>query len=148
MKKSLKFAGVLAGALTITSLFGLSAFAETRHQDESSWRDSRRSDDRSDRNDRYDRDRRERRGDDRDFLSGTVERVDHRRGTIVLRTRNSNRRVIVEMTSRNTRGPIDLNDLRRGDYATFVGDWSRGGVFTAWRIDDVDSRGGRGRNRW
>ena len=147
MKKSVQFAGILVGALAFTSLFGVSANAETRHQDESSWRESRRGDSRNDRyDDRNGRDSRRR--DDRDFLSGTVERVDHRRGTVVLRMRNTNRRVVVEMTRRNTRGGLDLGDLRRGDYATFIGDWSRGGVFTARHIDQVDSRGGRGRNRW
>ncbi|HEX6099448.1 MAG TPA: hypothetical protein VF432_24250 [Thermoanaerobaculia bacterium] len=149
MKKSVKFAGILAGALTFTSLFGLSAIAEERHRDESSWRESRRGDDRHDRNDRYDRnDRRDGRRDDRDFLTGYVERVDYRRGVVVLRTRNNSRPVIVEMVRRNnnSRG-LDLGDVRRGDRVTFVGDWSRGS-FTAWRIDDVDSRGGRDRGRW
>ena len=154
MKKSMKFAGVLVGALAFTSLFGLSAIAEERHQDESTWRESQRGDDRydrNDRNDRYDRDDRyDRRGrrDDRDFLSGRVERIDYRRGVVMLRTSRSSRPVYVEMTRRNTRGGLDLGDLRRGDSVTFIGDWSRGGVFTAWRIDNIDSRGGRGRNRW
>lgn len=143
MKKSLKFAGILAGALTFTSLFGMSAFADSRHRDESSWRDSRRNDRHHDRNDR-----RGSRRDDRDVLSGTVQRVDYRRGVVVLNARNSSRPVVVEMTRRDTRGGLDLGDLRRGDRVTFVGDWSRGGVFTAWRIDEVDSRGGRNRGRW
>lgn len=143
MKKSVQFAGILVGALTITSLFGVSANAETRHQDESSWRQSQRNDrDNDRRDDRYGRDSRR---DDRDFLSGTVERVDRRRGVVVLRTRNNARPVVVEMARRNGSRGLDIEDLRRGDRATFVGDWSRGGVFTAWRIDDVDSRGGRGR---
>jgi hypothetical protein len=142
MKKSVQFAGILAGALTFTSLFGLSANAETRHQDESSWRESQRGD-RYDRND--DRSaRRDSRRDDRDAVTGYVERIDYRRGVVVLRTRNSSRPVVVEMVRRtgNSRG-LDLGDMRRGDRVTFVGDWSRGGVFTAWRIDDVDSRRGR-----
>jgi hypothetical protein len=143
MKKSVQFAGILAGALTFTTLFGLSANAETRHPEESSWRESQRN---SDRNDRYDRnDRRE----DRDSLTGYVERVDRRKGVVVVRTRNNNRTVFVEMARRNnnnSRG-LDLGDLRRGDRATFVGDWARNGTFTAWRIDDVDSRGGRDRGR-
>jgi hypothetical protein len=137
MKKSVKFAGILAGALTMSSLFGLSAFAEDRHRDESSWRESRRHD----RNDRYDRNDRR---DDRDVVTGYVERVDRRRGLVVLRTRNNSRPVVVEMVRRNnsSRG-LDLGDLRRGDRVTFIGDWSRGGNFNAWRIDDIDSRGGR-----
>lgn len=146
MKKSVQFAGILAGALAFTSLFGLSANAETRHQDESSWRESQRRD-RDDRHDRYDRyDRRDSRRDDRDFVTGYVERLDRRRGLVVLRTRNSSRPVVVEMVRRSNydRG-LDLGDLRRGDRVTFVGDWSRGGNFTAWRIDDIDARGGRRR---
>lgn len=140
MKKSVKFAGILAGALTVTSLFGLSAIAEERHRDESSWRESRRNDDRYDRNDRR---------NDRDLVTGYVERVDRRRGVVVLRTRNNSRGIVVEMVRRNnnSRG-LDLGDLRRGDRVTFVGDWTRGGNFTAWRIDDIDSRGGRDRGRW
>lgn len=143
MKKSVKFAGILAGALTFSTLFGVSANAETRHQDESSWRESQhRNDDRYDRNDRRDR------RDDRDFVTGYVERVDRRRGVTVLRTRNNNR-LFVQMVRRDNNGRgLDLGDLRRGDRVTFVGDWSRNGTFTAWRIDDIDSRGGRDRGRW
>ena len=146
MKKSVQFAGILAGALAFTSLFGLSANAETRHQDESEWREAHRGDRRDDRrDDRYDR--RDSRRDDRDFLTGYVERVDRRRGVTVLRTRHSSRPVVVQMVGRNRNGNrgLDLGDLRRGDRVTFIGDWSRGGVFTAWRIDDVDARNGRGR---
>lgn len=152
MKKSLKFAGILAAALTVTSLTALSANAETRPQDASAWREGQhRSDDRYDRDGRYDDDRRrgrDSRRDDRDFLTGYVERIDHRRGAVVLRTRNSSRPVFVEMTGRSHRNGsrgLDLGDLRRGDRVTFVGDWDRRGTFTAWRIDDIDSRGGRGR---
>ena len=49
------------------------------------------------------------------------------------------------MTRRN-RGGVDLENLRRGDAVMFVGDWSRGGLFTAWSIEDVDS--GRRNRRW
>ena len=105
MKKSVKFAGILAAALTVTSLTGLSANAETRHQEESSWRESQhRGDDRNDRRDRDDRyDRNDRRNDDRDFVTGYVDRVDRRRGVVVLRTRNNNRPVFVEMIRRSGR---------------------------------------------
>lgn len=142
MKKSVKFAGVLAAALSITTLSCVSAFAEERHRDESSWRESQHRGD-----GRYD-DRRGSRRDDRDFLSGQVERIDYRRGVVVLRTRNSSRPVLVELTGRSNRNGsrgLDLGDLRRGDRVTFIGDWDRRGTFTAWRIDDIDSRGGRGR---
>ena len=128
MKKAAKFTVMAAGARALTSMFGLSAIAD--HRDDE-WRGSRR-------------DSRSERRDDRDFLRGEVERVDRRRGVVVLRTGRGGRPVLVEM-SRRSRG-IDVEDLRRGDHVTFVGDWSRNGVFTAWRIDDVDS-GRRNRDR-
>ncbi|HEX6088250.1 MAG TPA: hypothetical protein VF266_27210, partial [Thermoanaerobaculia bacterium] len=134
MKKAAKFTMMAAGALALTSMFGLSAMADD------SWRDSRRDDRRDS---RYER--RDHRRDDRDFLRGTVERVDRRRDVVVLRDARSGRTVLVQMNDRN-RG-IDVEDLRRGDRVTFVGDWSRNGVFTAWRIDDVDS-GRRSGRRW
>ena len=79
---------------------------------------------------------------DRDFVRGVVERVDYRRGTLLLRDERSNRRVTVVMAggSRNRRG-VDLDDLRRGDFVTFAGDWDRRGVFEAYRIENV--RNGR-----
>ena len=129
MKSKVKFTVMAAGALALTSMFGMSAFGDD------SWRNSRRDS-------RYER--RDERRDDRDFLRGEVQRVDRRRGVVVLRTARGGRPVLVEM-SRRSRG-IDVDDLRRGDYVTFVGDWSRNGVFTAWRIDDVDS-GRRSRDR-
>ena len=129
MKKSAKFTVMAAGALTLATMFGACASADPRRDE--SWRDSR-----------YER--RDDRRDDRDFLRGTVERVDRRRDAVVLRDARSGRTVLVQMTGRN-RG-IDVEDLRRGDHVTFVGDWSRNGVFTAWRIDDVDS-GRRGNRR-
>jgi hypothetical protein len=130
MKKSVLFHGILVGALAITSLCCVSANADSRHRDESSWRESRRDS-----------------RNDRDFLSGVVERVDQRRGVALVRVRNHERLVAVEMEGhRNRRAGVDFADLRRGDYVTFVGDWSRGGVFEARRIDSVDSR--RGRGRW
>lgn len=139
MKKSGKFSVMAAGALALTSMFGLSAFADARHQDES-WRDSRRDA----RNDsRYER-RNDR--DDRDTLRGSVERVDRRRDTVVVRDARSGRTVLVQMTRRGNDRGIDVEDLRRGDQVTFAGDWSRNGVFTAWRIADVDS-GRRGNRR-
>ncbi|HUR83358.1 MAG TPA: hypothetical protein VM733_21545 [Thermoanaerobaculia bacterium] len=124
MRKTAKFTMLAAGALTLTSMFGMTAFGDDR-RDNDNWRDRRDS--------RYDR------RDDRDFLRGEVERVDRRSGVVVVRTNRSSRPVLVQMTRRGTRG-IDASDLRRGDYVTFVGDWSRNGTFTAWRVDDVRSR--------
>lgn len=134
MKKVTKTSAILASAVALTSMFGLSAFADSRHQNE-----TRR--DQQDRG-RYERD--SRRNDDRDFLSGVVERVDRRRGVVLLRERRAGRPIAVEMVRRRgNREGVDVQDLRRGDHVTFVGDWSRGGVFEAWRIDNVDSRRGR-----
>ena len=124
MKKAAKFTVMAAGALALTSMFGLSASAAD------SWREARR-------------DSRSERRDDRDLLRGTVERIDRRRDAVVLRDARSGRAVLVQMT-RSNRG-VDVDDLRRGDRVTFVGDWSRNGVFTAWRIDDVDGRRRNGR---
>ena len=137
MKKTGQFLGILAGAMLFTSCVGMSAFADSRHRNDSDWRDARH-------NDRYER--RDDRRNDRDVLTGVVERVDHRRGVAFLRDRRGGRAIPVEMVRRNTRG-IDLNDIRRGDVVTFIGDWKRGGVFEAWRIDEVDSGRGRGRGR-
>ncbi len=72
-------------------------------------------------------------------LYGVVQRVDYRRGEVLLRDTRSGRNVLVEMRgSRNRRG-VDLNDLRRGDRVTFIGSWDGRGRFEAYRIDDVDS---------
>lgn len=78
------------------------------------------------------------------FLRGTVERTDFRRDTIVLREQGTGRFVTVDMrgTDRRFRS-IDVEDLRRGDFVSLSGDWSRGGVFSAYRVESVDS--GRGR---
>ena len=127
MRKTGKFMLLAAGAFALTSMFGMSAAADD-------WRSDR---DRSDRRDRYER------RDDRDFLRGVVQRVDERRGVVFVREGRGGRPIAVQMTRRHQRG-IDIGDLRRGDIVTFVGDWKRGGIFEARRIEDVD--GGR-RNR-
>ena len=145
MKKTQKFAAVTA---VVVMAMTSSAFAETRHRNQTNdgWRgDNRRGDDRRG-DDRRGDDRRgdDRRGygdyghNDRDFVRGVVERVDYRRGTILLREQRSNRRVSVVMVggNRNRRG-VDLSDLRRGDYVTLAGDWHRRGVFEAYRIESV-----------
>jgi hypothetical protein len=77
-----------------------------------------------------------------DSVSGIVERVDFRRGTMLLRDGRSGRRIEVVMAggSRNRRG-VDLNDVRRGDRISLSGDWRRGGVFEAYNIDSI--RNGR-----
>jgi hypothetical protein len=79
-----------------------------------------------------------------DFLRGTVERVDFRRDTLVLRDQATGRHITVDMRGADRRDrSIDLEDLRRGDLVALSGDWSRGGVFSAYRVESVNS--GRGR---
>ena len=78
----------------------------------------------------------------REYVSGVIERIDYRRANVTLRDRRSSRYVTVDMDrlDRNGRG-VDFNDLRRGDYVTIAGDWDRGNVFEAFRIESV--RNGR-----
>lgn len=147
MRKSSKFAAFMTTAVALTALTGLSAFAETRHQDETSWRNGTGHARRDDRGDRYrdDRYRDDRRRDERQRLSGIVERVNVRRGVVVLRERHAGRPVVVEMERRRgNRSGVDVDDLRRGDRVTFVGEWERRGFFEASRIARVDTR----RARW
>lgn len=139
MKKTMKLAVPMAA---LAALLSLSAFAETRHRDETrqpasdSWRDGQSDD----RRDNRANDRRDSRYDDRgDFVSGVVERINYRKELVVLREAASGRRVTVDMdrTDRVRRNRIELADLRRGDFVTLNGDWRRGGVFSALRITEV-----------
>jgi hypothetical protein len=77
-------------------------------------------------------------------VSGVVERIDFRRDTLVIRDQRTGRFVTVDMRRADRRSrSVDLNDLRRGDYVELSGEWVRGGVFAAHRVDSVSS--GRGR---
>ena len=78
------------------------------------------------------------------YLRGTVDRIDVYRNVMVVRDDDSGRYVTVYMRRTDDRRnrSIDLNDLRRGDYITLSGDWSRG-AFTAYRIESFDSARGR-----
>jgi hypothetical protein len=93
-------------------------------------------------NDGADRYYRDRNGHREAFVSGVVERIDERRGVAELRDARSRSRITIVMRRSDDRRnrSIDLNDLRRGDVATFAGSWGRGGLFEAWRIEDVNSR--------
>jgi hypothetical protein len=73
-------------------------------------------------------------------VRGVVERVDYRSGTVWLRDDRSGRTVAAEL-DRTGRDGRRISGLRRGDYVEMSGDWARGGVFQAYRIDDV--RNGR-----
>ena len=68
------------------------------------------------------------------YLRGVVDRVDYRRGLVVVRDDSSGRFVTVDMYRADRRV-----DLRRGDYVTLSGDFTRGGVFEAYRVDSVRS---------
>ena len=132
VKKTWKFAVVAAilAALSIPS-----AFAESRHRNETDR-------DRSFGNDDFYRGGRERQryGYNDEYVRGIVERVDYRRGTLLLRDDRSGRRVSVFMAGGNRgRRGVDLNDLRRGDVVTLTGDRHRNGVFEAYRIESVRS---------
>ena len=72
-------------------------------------------------------------------LSGVVQRVDFRRGEVLVRDSHG-RQVLVEMRrgGRNNRG-VDLSDLRRGDRVSFSGSWEGRGRFEAYRIEGVRS---------
>ncbi|HYR28162.1 MAG TPA: hypothetical protein VEU30_06825 [Thermoanaerobaculia bacterium] len=77
------------------------------------------------------------------FIAGTVIRVSDRRDVIELREERTGRRVTVDARVADRRGNrrgIDVSDLRRGDYVELEGEWIRGNVFQAYRIDGVDSR--------
>jgi hypothetical protein len=78
-------------------------------------------------------------GYDQGYLRGVVDRVDYRSGILTLRDDASGRIVDVDMrpTARTSR--IDLNDVRRGDYIALSGEWTPGGLFSAYRIDSVDT---------
>jgi hypothetical protein len=66
------------------------------------------------------------------LLRGVVETVDYRRGTLVLRDETSGNFVTALIRDRR------LESLRPGDYAEISGDWTRGGVFEARRLENVD----------
>jgi hypothetical protein len=66
-------------------------------------------------------------------IRGVVESVDFRRGTLVINDEISRQFVTVTMP-RDRR----MDDIRAGDYVEFSGDWTRGGVFNAYRLDRLD----------
>lgn len=81
------------------------------------------------------------RGYNHGYVTGTVVRVSDRRDLIELRESRTGRRITVEARIADRRGArrgIDLSDLRRGDHVELEGEWIRGNVFQAYRIDSVD----------
>ena len=75
-----------------------------------------------------------------ELLRGTVERVDRRDGVLLLRESGSGRVIDVDMRDTLRSSRVDLSDLRRGDAVTISGEWLRGGVFVANRIESVSTR--------
>ncbi|HKB79606.1 MAG TPA: hypothetical protein VKH35_07810 [Thermoanaerobaculia bacterium] len=63
-------------------------------------------------------------------VSGIVQRIDARAGTLRLREEGT-RRVITVATRNLERG----RRMRRGDRVTISGDWMRGSIFDAHRIE-------------
>jgi len=72
-------------------------------------------------------------------LRGTVERVDLRRGLVVLRDERGGRYVTASLRRSGYGRGLGIDDLRRGDRITLVGNWTRGDVFDADRIENVRS---------
>jgi len=68
------------------------------------------------------------------ILRGTVESVDYRRGTFVLRNDATGNFVTVSTRDRYVR------DMRAGDYIEVDGDWNRSGYFVADTVDLIDAR--------
>lgn len=66
-------------------------------------------------------------------IRGTVESVDRRRDTFVVR--NEETGSFVTVINRDRR-----RDLRVGDYVEISGDWTRSGLFTAYDVDLLDDR--------
>jgi len=66
-------------------------------------------------------------------LRGTVESVDYRSNTFVIRNEATGSFVTIEMRQR-------LTDVKAGDYVELSGDWTRSGVFEAYTADLLDAQ--------
>jgi hypothetical protein len=71
-------------------------------------------------------------------VRGVVESVDLRRGRLIVHDDVSNAFVTVEMRDYGRQ----LDDVRLGDFVELSGDWTRTGVFVAYRVDSLDPQGG------
>ncbi|HVR39820.1 MAG TPA: hypothetical protein VMU84_12055 [Thermoanaerobaculia bacterium] len=89
----------------------------------------------------YDRNDRNDRNYDNSYLSGRVDRVDYRRGVLVVRDARSGRFITVDIDRRGRGRSLGLEDVRRGDAITLSGQWLRGDVFEAYRVESI--RNGR-----
>ena len=77
---------------------------------------------------------------DNGYVTGVVDRVDYRTGTVWLEDSRSGRIISVDMRRVDRRSSrIDFDNLRRGDRVSVSGLWSTDGIFVADRIDSVDA---------
>ena len=73
-----------------------------------------------------------------DYVAGRVERIDFRNDTMWMRDDRGGQLIAIDMRG-TERDRLDPRDLRPGDYVSLSGQWQRGGVFSAYRIDDIRS---------
>jgi hypothetical protein len=71
-------------------------------------------------------------GYDQGYVRGVVQQIDYRSGTMTLRDAATGRLFEVDM-----RDAGFGSRLGRGDLVTLSGQWTRGGVFAAYRVDSV-----------
>lgn len=79
-------------------------------------------------------------GYDNGYVRGVVQSVDRRRDVMTIRDDASGRLIDVDLRSTARSSRLDAGDLRRGDLVTLSGQWLRGGVFDAYRIESVRTR--------
>ncbi len=77
---------------------------------------------------------------DQGVVQGVVDRVDYRTNTILVRDEASGRFINVDMRGAGRTSGVDARNVRPGDYLTLSGQWDRGGVFVAYRVDNVNTR--------
>lgn len=121
MNRIKRLAAPVAAAMALTAFVSTSAFADSRHLDETSRVSVARYGYNGNSN----------------VVRGVVQRVDYRRNAAVIRAFDG-RMVTVVMSridARRNRG-ADLDNLRRGDRVTLSGDWNRG-VFQAFRVESI-----------
>ena len=121
MNRIKRLAAPVAAAMALTAFVSTSAFADSRHLNETSRVSVARYGYNGNSN----------------IVRGVVQRVDYRRNAAVIRAFDG-RMVTVVMSridARRNRG-ADLDNLRRGDRVTLTGDWNRG-VFQAFRVASI-----------
>jgi hypothetical protein len=77
---------------------------------------------------------------DQGYITGVVDRIDYRTNTILVRDEASGRFINVDMRTAGRTSGIDARNVQPGDYLTLTGQWDRGGVFEAFRVDNVSPR--------